>query len=71
MKGELFAVITMLVIGVFVVLMALFPEYSTMYKKGVKDTHREAFENGLMEKEISKDDKVIYRWIETHKMEIE
>ena len=33
-----------------------------MYKKGVLDTHKEAYENGHMVKEITKDDKVIYRW---------
>jgi len=69
MKGELFTLITIFILSFFLGFMILFP--STMYKKGVKDTHREAFENGLMVKEISKDDKVIYRWIETHKMEIE
>ena len=31
--------------------------------------HREAFEQGLMVKEIDHEtDKVIYRWIETHKL---
>jgi len=38
------------------------------YEQGVKDTHKEAFEMGLMKKEITKDDEVIYRWIETHKL---
>jgi hypothetical protein len=38
------------------------------YEQGVYNTHKEAYEHGLMVKEISKDDKVIYRWIETHKL---
>lgn len=46
----------------------LFPQYSSMYAAGVSDTHKEAFEMGLMTKEITADDKVIYRWIETHKI---
>ena len=37
------------------------------YDLGVSDTYKEAFAQGLMIKEIDKDDKVIYRWIETHK----
>jgi hypothetical protein len=46
----------------------LYPSVSYPYDKGVKDTHKEAFEMGLMKKEIDKDDKVIYRWSETHKL---
>jgi hypothetical protein len=38
------------------------------YEQGVQDTHKEAYKHGLMVKEISKDDAVIYRWIETHKL---
>jgi hypothetical protein len=38
------------------------------YEQGVKDTHKEAYSHGLMTKEIDKDDKVIYRWAETHKL---
>jgi len=46
----------------------LFPQYSSMYAAGVSDTHKEAFEMGLMTKKIIADDKVVYRWIETHKI---
>ena len=46
----------------------LFPQYSGMYAAGVSDTHKEAFEMGLMTKEITAGDKVVYRWIETHKI---
>ena len=52
-------------LGVF---LSLYPSISYPYDKGVKDTHKEAFQMGLMKKEIDKDDKVIYRWIETHKL---
>jgi hypothetical protein len=38
------------------------------YKMGVSDTHKEAFEMGLMTKDITKDDKVVYKFIETHKL---
>jgi hypothetical protein len=33
-----------------------------MYKDGVKDTQKVAFEKGYMEKIIGKDDNVIYVW---------
>jgi hypothetical protein len=46
---------------------AFLPPWPT-YEQGVKDTHKEAYEHGLMVKEIGKDDEVIYRWIETHKL---
>jgi len=51
-------------LGVF---LSLYPSISYPYDRGVKDTHKEAYEHGLMVKEITKDDEVIYRWIETHK----
>lgn len=60
--GSMFGII--LLIGI----LSLYPSISYPYDKGVKDTHKEAFEMGLMKKEIDKDDKVIYRWIETHKL---
>jgi hypothetical protein len=37
-------------------------------QQGIADTHKEAFKHGLMVKEITKDDKVIYRWVDTHKL---
>lgn len=52
-------------IGLFV---CSFPKGSSPYIDGVADTHKEAFKQGLMTKEITADDKVIYRWIETHKL---
>lgn len=50
------------------IFIGLFTQFSSMYAAGVSDTHKEAFEHGLMTKEITADDKVIYRWIETHKI---
>jgi hypothetical protein len=56
-------------ISLTAVFLSLCPSVSyPYYDKGVKDTHKEAFEMGLMKKEIDKDDKVIYRWSETHKL---
>jgi hypothetical protein len=52
---------------VFLTLTVYFTSNGT-YEQGVKDAHKEAYEHGLMVKEISKDDQVIYRWIETHKL---
>lgn len=53
------------------VMVGFFPKGTLPYKEGVKATHKEAFEHGLMVKEIDKDDKVIYRWIELHKLQTE
>lgn len=58
----LFAIIIFLM-----VMIGFFPKGTLAYKEGVKDTHKEAFEHGLMVKEIDKDDKVIYLWIELPK----
>jgi hypothetical protein len=51
----------------FISLIFFLPQGPT-YEQGVQDTHKEAYKHGLMVKEISKDDAVIYRWIETHKL---
>ncbi len=51
----------------FITLIFFLPQGPT-YEQGVQDTHKEAYKHGLMVKEISKDDAVIYRWIETHKL---
>jgi hypothetical protein len=51
-----------------VVTVASFTYNPRTYEQGVKDTHKEAHSHGLMTKEIDKDDKVIYRWAETHKL---
>lgn len=56
------AMVGVLILGLFLSVT------NTTYRDGVKDTHKEAFEMGLMKKEIDKDDKVIYRWVETHKL---
>lgn len=32
------------------------------YRAGVSDTHKEAFQRGFMVKEVTNDDKVIYKW---------
>lgn len=53
------------------ILFNIFSEQNKFYIQGVKDTHKEAFENGLMVKEITKDDKVIYRWRELHDLNYE
>jgi len=37
------------------------------YYTGIRDTHRDAYENGLMMIDRV-GDKRIYRWIETHKL---
>ena len=52
-------------IGIFVGFTLLtfgFPKTSRIYLEADKAFKKEAYENGHMEKEISKDDKVIYRW---------
>jgi len=56
-----------IVVGVFImfILLKIFP-HTKHYYQGIEDTHKEAFEHGLMVKEIDKDDKVIYRWKELH-----
>ena len=68
MKKEDVTFILLLVPICILIFIGLFPQYSSMYAAGVSDTHKEAFEMGLMTKEITADDKVIYRWIETHKI---
>lgn len=50
---------------VTIILFGFSPKYTLAYKLGVSDTHKEAFSKGLMAKEIDKDDKVIYKWIES------
>lgn len=57
--------------GILIVVLyvIMFPKWSCAYNEGVRDTHKEAFANGLMAKEIDKDDKVIYRWVELHKLQ--
>lgn len=65
MKIEIILIVSLVLICIW---FGFFPEYTAMYEKGVKDTHKEAFEKSLMIKEIDKDDRVIYKWIETHKL---
>ena len=64
MKKEDVTFILLLVPTCLLIFIGLF----SMYAAGVSDTHKEAFEHGLMTKEITADDKVIYRWIEIHKI---
>lgn len=59
--------ILMLGAFLFVAWMGFFPKYTSMYELGVKDSQKEAYERGFMVKEITKDDKVVYRWIEKQK----
>jgi hypothetical protein len=70
MKNELTVFTIGIIIGwfIFLLIFTFFEKDSRPYRNGVKDTHQEAFEMGLMEKEIGKDDKVIYKWIETHRL---
>jgi hypothetical protein len=64
------------ILGIFIgallmaILLNILPN-NKFYNSGVSDTHKEAFEHGLMVKEITKDDKVIYRWRETHDLNYE
>jgi hypothetical protein len=48
-----------------VMMVAFFPQKTPPYHLGVSDTHKEAFEKGYMEKVITQDDKVIYKWKES------
>ena len=53
--------------GVLALIISTWPTYFRSYHDGVRATQKEAFENGLMVKEVDKDDQVIYRWLELHK----
>ena len=53
--------------GALGLIMSTWPTQFTLYHDGVRATQKEAFENGLMLKQIDKDDQVIYRWLELHK----
>ena len=60
-----------LVVGLFLMMVvaSLLGKQNRWYIHGVQDTHKEAWAEGLMVKEIDDEtDKVIYRWIETHKL---
>jgi hypothetical protein len=48
--------------GIACVFTLVFPKHTRIYKEAEKSFHKEAYENGHMVKEISKDDEVIYRW---------
>jgi hypothetical protein len=54
-------------VGALALILLGFSQHTAMYKDGVRDTQKEAFDNGLIVKEITKDDQVIYRWLEIHK----
>lgn len=54
--------------AILALVISFFPKNTIAYRQAVKDIHKEAFENGLMIKEINKDDQVIYRWIHTEKL---
>lgn len=38
------------------------PKITSNYREGVHATHIEAFNRGYMIKEITKDDKIVYKW---------
>jgi hypothetical protein len=67
-KNILGVLFLLAIIAFMFVSVACFPKYTRPYNLGVSDTYKEAFEHGLMTKEITKDDEVVYRWIETHKL---
>ena len=54
-------------VGALGLIMAAWPTAFSIYHDGIRATQKEAFENGLMVKEVDKDDKIIYRWLELHK----
>lgn len=56
--GFLLAIFTALVIQ------SVCPEATALYNKGVHKMELEAFEWGYMEKTITEDDKVLYKWVE-------
>jgi hypothetical protein len=53
--------------GALALIMSTWPTAFNIYHDGVRATQKEAFDNGLMVKEIGKDDAVIYHWLELHK----
>jgi hypothetical protein len=68
MKVEHIALImAMLLMGGILLSLSIWPEYSKPYTQGVDSMKKEAFQRGFMTKEIDKDDKVVYRWLEPHK----
>jgi hypothetical protein len=46
----------------------IFEVHTKAYHRGVDDTMQEAFENGLAQKELTPENQVVLRWIETHKL---
>lgn len=60
-KVTLFLIIPISIITLFTICVLF-------YDLGVRNTQKEAFEMGLMTKEITKDDTVIYKWIQTHQI---
>lgn len=51
---------------ILVIALHIFPD-NKFYNQGVSNTYKEAFKQGLMVREIDKNDKVVYRWIENTK----
>tara|TARA_R110000868_G_scaffold281159_3_gene541526 strand:- start:516 stop:731 length:216 start_codon:yes stop_codon:yes gene_type:complete len=67
-KEDVIFILLLVPICILIFIGLRIPQFSSMYAAGVSDTHKEAFEMGLMTKEVTADDKVVYRWIETHKI---
>lgn len=68
-KFGIFALGIMVGAGILGIILSFHPQGTRPYMEGVRATQKEAFENGLMTKEVDKDDNVIYRWVELHKLQ--
>lgn len=51
-----------------VMISRIFETHTKAYARGVDDTLQEAFENGVAQKELTKENDIVIRWIETHKL---
>lgn len=62
---QTFSIICLIGIVAFLLVMfGCFPEKTTAYDLGRDSMKKEAFTKGFMKKEIDKDDKVVYKWVE-------
>jgi hypothetical protein len=46
----------------------IFETHTKAYARGVDDTMQEALENGVAQKELTAENQIVIRWIETHKL---
>ena len=56
-----------LAFGLLLAIVAFFV-FASGFELGTTIMRKEAFEHNFMTKEIGKNDKVIYRWVEPHKV---